>query len=60
MAAATAELAALNPSLLLSNISYLSIAAAHKAAIPAIAFSAVNWAEIFRSYCGDFPQAQSI
>ena len=57
---ATAELAALKPSLLLSNISYLSIAAARKAGIPAVAFGAVNWADIFRRYCGDFPQAQSI
>ena len=57
---ATAELAALKPSLLLSNISYLSIAAARKAGIPAVAFGAVNWADIFRGYCGNFPQAQSI
>ena len=60
VAAATAELAALKPSLLLSNISYLSIAAARKAGIPAVAFGAVNWADIFRRYCGNFPQAQSI
>lgn len=60
VAAATDELAALKPSLLLSNISYLSIAAAGKAGIPAVAFSAVNWADIFRRYCGDFPHAQSI
>jgi hypothetical protein len=60
VAAATAELAALKPSLLLSNISYLSIAAASKAGIPAVAFSAVNWADIFRCYCGDFPQARPI
>ena len=60
MAAATAELAALKPSLLLSNISYLSIAAASQAGIPAVAFSAVNWADIYRRYCGNFPQAQPI
>lgn len=60
VATATTELATLKPSLLLSNISYLSIAAAHKTGIPAVAFSAVNWADIFQHYCGNFPQAQSI
>jgi hypothetical protein len=60
VAAATAELGTLKPSLLLSNISYLSIAATRKAGIPAVAFGAVNWADIFRHYCGDYPQSRSI
>ena len=58
--AGAAALATLKPTLLLSNISYLSLAAARQAKIPAIAFSAVNWADIFYQYCIDLPGAQII
>lgn len=36
--------------LLLSNISYLNIAAADRAGIPAIALSPLNWADLFRYF----------
>jgi hypothetical protein len=57
---AAARLAALEPTLLLSNIPYLSIAAASKAGIPAIAMSSLNWADVFYHYCGHLPGAKAI
>ena len=55
-----ARLASLEPTLLLSNIPYLSIAAASKAGIPAIAMSSLNWADVFYHYCGHLPGAKAI
>jgi hypothetical protein len=57
---AAARLLALEPTLLLSNIPYLSIAAASKAGIPAIAMSSLNWADVFYHYCGHLPGAKAI
>ena len=39
---------------------YLSIAAASKAAIPAIAMSLLNWADVFYRYCEYLPGAKAI
>jgi hypothetical protein len=33
------------------------MAAASRADLPAIAFSSLNWADLFRAYCGDHPRA---
>lgn len=44
----------------LSNVSYLVIAAAHAARIPAIAVSSLDWLSVFRHYCGDFERTESI
>ncbi len=57
---AAAGLAKLQPSLLLSNIPYLSLAAAKKAGVPAIAMSSLNWADVFDHYCGRLPGASAI
>jgi hypothetical protein len=57
---AAARLASLEPTLLLSNIPYLSIAAASKAGILAIAMSSLNWADVFHHYCGHLPGAKAI
>jgi len=40
----------INPTIVLSNISYLTLAAAAKANIPSIAVSSLNWLEIYRCY----------
>ncbi len=50
----------LEPTLLLSNVSYLSIAGAAYAGIPAIAMCSLNWADIYESYCGQRPEAKEI
>jgi len=57
---AARRLQALAPSLLLSNVPYLSIAAAHMIGRPSVAFGAVNWADIFHCYCGHLPGAEPI
>lgn len=42
---------ALQPDLLLANVSYLSLAAAHAAGVRAVAMCSLNWADIYRHYC---------
>ncbi|MBS1270129.1 MAG: hypothetical protein MAG794_01083 [Gammaproteobacteria bacterium] len=50
-----AWLARLGCDLMLSNISYLNIAAAHRANIPTIAVSPLNWADLYRYYAPATP-----
>ena len=45
------------PDWLLANISYLALAAAARARLPAAALCSLNWAEIFYPYCADAPDA---
>ncbi|MBI3607030.1 MAG: hypothetical protein HY207_03580 [Nitrospirae bacterium] len=56
----TAALTALQPALLLCNVPYLSLAAAAKAGIPALALCSLNWADIYAHYCGHRPEAPAI
>jgi hypothetical protein len=44
----------------LSNVSYAVLAAARRAGIPALAFSSLNWADMFSYYCGGFDGAAAI
>lgn len=55
-----ATLWALAPDFVLSNISYLSLAAAARLRIPAIGFGSLDWFDIYRHFCGDRPEAQRI
>lgn len=55
-----ARLAALAPDLVLANVSYLALAAAAQAGIPALAMSSLNWADIYRHYCAGRPEAAGI
>lgn len=43
---------ALRPDLLLANVPYLSLAAARGAGVPAVGMCSLNWADIYRHYCG--------
>jgi len=54
------KLRQLQPDLVISNISYLSLAAAAQAGIPSLAYSCLNWAEIFNDYFKDNSDAQAI
>jgi len=55
------KLLALRPNLIIANIPYLTVAAAHQANIPVIAYCSLNWAEIFSSYFEDkLPDAKKI
>ncbi|MEO8136806.1 MAG: hypothetical protein ABI831_22880 [Betaproteobacteria bacterium] len=54
------SLEALAPTLLLANVPYLSLAAASRANVPAIALCCLNWADIFEHYCSDGRESQAI
>lgn len=58
--AATGALRELQPNLLLANVPYLSLAAAHQARVPAVALCCLNWADIFEHYCGDHSGTSAI
>jgi hypothetical protein len=60
VAAQAQEMARLGADLVLSDVPYLSLAAAAAASIPAIAMSSLNWADIFQAYFGDLPSAAQI
>ncbi|MCP4697530.1 MAG: hypothetical protein GY862_11850 [Gammaproteobacteria bacterium] len=55
-----ADLAAVGPDLLLADIPYLTLAGARQAGIPSIALCSLNWADIYRGYCGHRPEAENI
>ncbi len=46
-------LKALKTDLIFSNVGYLPLAGAQRAGIPNVALCSLNWADIYRSYCGD-------
>lgn len=46
--------------LVLSNISYVALAAAARAGVPGIGMCCLNWADIFRACCGHLPGAARI
>lgn len=50
----------LSPDVVLSNIAYLPLAAAARAGIPSVAMCSLDWADIFRHYCRDMPDAAGI
>jgi len=60
VASEASTLAKLKPDLVLSNISYLTLAGASLLEVPSIALSSLNWADIYQSYCGKRPEAGNI
>ncbi len=48
------------PDLVLADIAYLPLAGAAAAGIPAVAMCCLNWADIYRHYCGGRPEAPQI
>lgn len=50
----------LKPDLVLTNVSYLPLAGAKKAGIPALSLCSLNWADLFEHYFGGQPWATSI
>lgn len=49
-----------SPDLIVANIPYLIVAAAHQLGIPCIAFSSLNWAEIYQYSFGQRPESRAI
>jgi hypothetical protein len=58
--AETERLKSARADLLLANIPYLTLAAARRLKLPAIALSSLNWYDIFMAYLGDRPEAGGI
>lgn len=54
------RLQALAPDLVLADVPYRVLAAAARAAIPAVALCSLNWADIFQHYCGAVAGADAI
>lgn len=54
------RLAELAPDLVLSNVSYLALAEAARAGIPAAAMCSLNWADIYLHYCRGRPGADRV
>jgi len=50
----------LQPDLVLTNVSYLPLAAASIAGIPAVSLCSLNWADLFRHFFGDKSWAPAI
>jgi hypothetical protein len=55
-----ARLRALAPDLVLADVPYRVLAAAARAAIPAVALCSLNWADIYQHYCGAVAGADAI
>ena len=50
----------LKPDLLLANVPYLSLAAAHAADVRAVGMCCLNWADIYHHYCAGDASSQTI
>lgn len=50
----------LKPDLLLANVPYLSLAAAHAAGVRAVGMCCLNWADIYQHYCAEDAASQAI
>lgn len=51
---------ALQPDLVLANVPYLSLAAAHATGVRAVALCSLNWADIYRHYCASDAASMAI
>jgi hypothetical protein len=56
----TQLLASHAPDAVLANVPYRILAAAGQAGIPAMALCSLNWADIYRHFCGHLPGAETI
>jgi hypothetical protein len=50
----------LAPDIVLTDVAYLPLAAAAQVAIPCVSLCSLNWADIFRHYCGGMKGADQI
>lgn len=48
------------PDVVLANVPFVTLAAASRAGIPSVALSSLNWADIYRHYLGDRPEADAV
>ncbi len=57
---AAAQLRPLAPDLVLADVPYLTLAAAERAGVPAVALCSLNWADIYRHYFTGRPEAPRV
>jgi len=57
---ASRDLESLQPDLVFGDIPYLSLEAASMVGIESVAMCSLNWADIFKAYCGDYLGAGNI
>jgi hypothetical protein len=50
----------LSPDIVVTDITYSSLAAARQAGLPAVGVSSLNWADIYEAYCSTNDEAQNI
>lgn len=50
----------IRPTLVIADVPYLVIAAAASLGIPALAMCSLNWADVFESYCAEYPGSKTI
>lgn len=55
-----ARIETLAPDLVLADVPYLSLAAAARVGIPAVALCSLNWADIYRHYFSNRPEASRV
>lgn len=60
VAEAAAQLAALEPDLVLADVPYVPLAAAQVLSVPAVALCSLNWADIYRHYFGSCVEAAQV
>jgi len=56
----TALMAAERPDLVLSNVAFVPLAAAARLGITSLALSSLNWADMYRHYLGNRPEAAGV
>ena len=54
------DLINVQPHLIVSNVAYVCLEAAHRLNIPSLAMGSLNWADIFDHYCGHYEEAPSV
>lgn len=60
VAAEAERLRAIAPDLVLTDVAYLPLAAAAQLDLPSVSLCSLNWADIFRHFCGHAPGAARI
>jgi hypothetical protein len=60
VAAAAANMATLRPDLVLADVPYLSLEAAARLSVPAVALCSLNWADIYERYAREAPEQARI
>lgn len=51
---------ALSPDILVTNITYSSLATAHQLRVPTVSVSSLNWADIYETYCEAYKGSPNI